>query len=366
MKQKVLILGSISFVLDNAKVGINWIAEFLANQGYEVIYVSSASTPLDFFFKKKRERFKYAWLKGGKFNISANLTEIVFKTPWLLNRLTNRLTHRSAGILQQKLLNEHYAILISTVGALSLFVDKINAPLKVLRLQDDLNNFNLSKYVINNLQQLLRKQAFQKIWPVSNYLWQYAEQFKPKQNVLLSNGVNLTQYYNHFTQLKVKKVIYVGAFSSWVDIKLIIESASLLPDWQFDLFGDNFKQHNELPNNVFYQGGVTNDSLAPLLSRYSVGLIPFVDCEHILAVERPLKFYQYLASGLGIASTNYGCLQTGMGKWAYYGNSAQQFANAIINAADHRHSKKEIYQFLNNYTWDFILNKMLLQLNNVA
>jgi glycosyltransferase involved in cell wall biosynthesis len=361
MKQKIIILGSVSFVLDSARVGINWIAKFLAQEGYDVTYVSSASTPLDILFSRKRARFKAAWLHGGKFKVATNLTEIIFKSPWLLNRLRSVFGHKSAGIFQRDLLSQKYTVLIATVGALSIFADKIHAPLKILRLQDDLLDFGMSKYVINNLKLLLAKQTFHQIWPVSQYLWNYANQFQPDKNILLSNGVHLPQFINYYNKPKTKKVIYVGAFNSWVDSELIIKSALLLPDWHFDLFGSDFNLEQELPKNVTYEGAIDSLMLPELLSHYCVGLIPFINCTHILAVERPLKFYQYLSVGLGVASTDYGGLRGGMGQLASYGNSPQEFAAAIVNAFEQsqNRSKEEIQQYLENFNWNSILPQML-------
>lgn len=70
-----------------------------------------------------------------------------------------------------------------------------------------------------------------------------------------------------------------------------------------------------------------------LLSRYEVGLIPFADTDNRMTyVERPLKFYEYIAAGLGVASTDHGAMRSGMGDLAAYGNSGADFAQAIVQA----------------------------------
>ena len=358
--KKVIILGSVSFVLDNAKVGINWIAEYLSNNGYQVIYVSSASTVLDVLFKTKRRRFIAAWIKGGRFKINKNLTEIVFKSPWLLNRLNNKYKHVTAGIFENKLLNEKYDVLISTVGALSLFVDRVSAKQKILRLQDSPHDFGISGYDIKYFEKLLQQQRFNQIWSVSMKLYEYAERFKPKRNLYLPNGVDLTLFKNQTQQIKYNKAIYFGVFSAWVDIGLILDAAKELPDWTFDLFGVGFKHLDKLPNNVTYHGAIKNEQIPEKLLNYEVGLIPFKNCPHIDVVERPLKFYQYLASGVGIASVSHGGLKLGMGDWACYGNTSQEFASAILMASDKRRlwSKIEISNYLKKYDWQEILINM--------
>lgn len=378
--KKILILGSVSFRLDSTKVGINWIAEYLAANGYQVTYVSSASTILDLLFEKRRKRFVAAWLKGGVFNLKPNLVEVVFKSPWLLNRLSNKFQHRTVAVLERKLLADNYDILIATVGALSLFVENVNAPLKILRLQDHPHDFGLSNYVVSHIEKLLRQNVFNQIWPVSSQLYSYAVDLahgcvsqpmmevlkKPafrienEKVVLLPNGINLANFIAEFNNIEQKKAIYVGVFSEWIDVNLVCNAARLLPAWQFDLFGPGFKNQQLLPTNVKYCGQLDNRQLPQVLARYAVGLIPFVDCPHIKVVERPLKFAQYLAAGLGIASVDYGGLRQGMGEWACYGNSTAKFAEAIEDAYQSRQqrTKQMVIDYLQEYDWDKILHKM--------
>lgn len=358
--KKIIILGSISFKLDNAKVGINWIAEYFAKNGYSVTYVSSSSTILDVFSSKRRKRFVAAWINGGKFRISQNLEEVVFKSLWLLNRLSNSFKHKTAGIFQPSIINDRYDVLISTVGALSLFADKINARHKILRLQDHPHDFGMSSYVVNNFERLLSLKYFDQIWSVSNALHQYANQFNAINNLYIPNGVNLVSFLKIDNITIAKKVVYVGVFSDWVDLKLIYDTALLLEDWQFDLYGHDFNESLDMPRNVAYYGSIDNLIIPEILPNYSVGLIPFKDSPHINVVERPLKFSQYLAAGLGVASVDYGGLRFGMGDWACYGNTAKDLSIAIKQSYLQRQSrsKEEVVNYLKNYDWSLILAKM--------
>jgi len=365
--KKIIILGSVSFKLDNAKVGINWIAEYLANHGYSVTYISSSSTILDLFSSTRRKRFMAAWLNRGRFQISPNLEEVVFKSLWILNRLNNSFQHKTAGLFESSIMNAHYDILISTVGALSLFVDKISARHKVLRLQDHPHDFGMSNYVVNNFERLLRIRHFDQVWSVSKALHQYADKFNPIDNLYLPNGVNLASFLDINNTTMTKKAIYIGVFSGWVDLELIYDTARLLKEWQFDLYGHNFDNSLVMPQNVVYYGTLSNLKIPEVLANYSVGLIPFKNSQHIRVVERPLKFSQYLAAGLGVASVNYGGLMLGMGDWACYGNTPREFALAIKQAYIQRESrhKEAIMEYLKDYDWSVILTKMSNLLNKV-
>lgn len=358
--KKIIILGSVSYILDHAKVGINWIGEYLSDNGYNVTYVSSASTPLDLFSKKRRRRFLFAWCNGGKREIKKNLVEVVFKAPWILNRINSSIMHKYANILQRNLLSQQYDILISTVGSLALFADSIKADKKILRLQDSPHDFGISCYNITYFESLLRKNTFDQIWSVSKQLKIYSEQLSSVDNYYLPNGARLSNFIGKTSISKAKKAIYFGAFTDWVDVKLIIRVAKILPDWQFDLYGEKL-EHDHLPSNVMYYGPIKNELIPDLLLNYSVGLIPFKNCKHIDVVERPLKFYQYLAAGLGIASVSFGGLKDGMGEWACYGNTPEEYAHAIEGAFGLRsnYNQESLSDFLNNSSWEFILPKFM-------
>jgi hypothetical protein len=359
--KKVIILGSVSYILDHAKVGINWIGEYLADNGYQVTYVSSASTVLDAFSKVRRKRFVLAWLKGGRQQVSENLVEVVFKSPWILNRVNSKIIHKFCGVFERKLISQRYDLLISTVGSLVLLTDKINAKKKFLRLQDSPYDFGISHYNIMYFEHLMRNNAFSQIWSVSKYLMNYSTQISSSDNYYLPNGVNLKGFMVKSANCNLKKAIYFGAFTNWVDLELIYLTARYLPDWQIDLYGPNLNYNGHI-ENVKYFGSVSNESIPKLLENYSVGLIPFANCKHVESVERPLKFYQYLAANLGVASVSYGDLKQGMGSWACYGNNPQEFAQAILDAFEERknYDQDQLRGYLEESSWGNILPKFKL------
>lgn len=362
MKKRIIILGSISFVLDKSYVGINHIAMHFAKSGYEVTYLSSASSIFDLFStKKRRRRFFAAWVNGGRFKVRDNLEEVIIKTPWILNKVFCQYQLKLPKILNQGVFNNKYDILIATVGGLSGFSDKVKASYKILRLQDFPYDFGISKLLIKHIESLIKKGVFNQIWTVSHMLCDYiATLGMASINHYLPNGVNLQDFLNKFTINMVKKCIYVGTFDNWVDKQLIIDAAIILPDWEFDLFGYGFQITKDMPANIKYYGVIDSKELPELFIKYSVGIIPFKNSKHVKSVERPLKFSQYLASGLGVVSTSFGGLKKGMTNWACYGDTPREFANAIIKAYEQRKqwTKTEVAEYLKEYDWQIIFEKM--------
>ena len=63
---------------------------------------------------------------------------------------------------------------------------------------------------------------------------------------------------------------------------------------------------------------------------YRVGLIPFAGGMPILETMDPLKANQYLAAGLGIASTSHGQSGEGIARTGpHFGNDPASFAEAL-------------------------------------
>lgn len=358
--KKIIILGSVSFLLDKARVGINYIAEYLAENGYKVYYLSSSSSSFDLLSKPRRARFYKAWIGSGEYQVKPNLIEVIPRTPWLLNRTRHHFLINWTFFLNRHILKQQYDVLISTIGALSIFSTKIDSPAKILRLQDLAHDFGMSKFLVRQIEINIVNNVYKQIWSVSYGLFNYAKELgQIKNNYYLPNGVSLKQFLAKFSNKDNKKCIYVGAFDDWVDINLIKETAKLLKDWQFDLYGHKFNA-TDLPDNVTYHGLVEHKNLPQILSACSVGLIPFANTPVTSVIERPLKFSEYLAVGLGIASTKLTSLKDGMENWATYGNTPKEFATAILDAnlASKQRTKQAVIDYLKEYEWTFLLDQM--------
>jgi hypothetical protein len=297
--------------------------------------------------------------------INHSLSEIILRTPWPLNHSFSDWQLALVKIFNRKIFLTNYDIMISTVGALGAIGSYFNAKMNILRLQDLPYDFGMSKVVVNRIEKLISTHYYQQIWAVSHGLVKYAKKLGAQNNFYLPNGVELTNFMAKFSTQLTKRCIYVGAFDDWLDLNLIVKVANLLPDWEFDLYG---KWHKpiDLATNIRYCGSVSYKQLPELFTNYAVGLIPFKNNHHMSVVERPLKFSQYLATGLGVASTNYGGLSIGMGDWASYGNSPLEFAQAIEQAyQQHLDLDKAIVEaYLSDYEWQTILTQMLSLLNN--
>jgi glycosyltransferase involved in cell wall biosynthesis len=366
--KKAIILGSASFIDGHVKVGINYIAEYLANIGYETHYLSSWSSPLDLFSSSRHVRFKRAWLGKSPIKVRENLWEWIINVPFPTNRklwLADWQLNIQKSFFPKPLTVHNYDLCIFDCSPTMIFFDSINTKKIIFRLNDLPEGFSyhLPKQIIQYIRRAISENKVDEIVAVSNYLANYTKEINEDAKIrVVPNGVSLDIYkpLEKTVLERTKKAVFVGSISPWVDIDLIAETAILMPDWHFDLFGPIHISMSSLPPNVHYKGVLPSDILPNIVKKYAVGLIPFMNINRLLdPMERPVKYYEYLAAGLGIAATDVGGLKKGMGNLACYGNGAMHFKDAIKQAFNIRQEESwriARYELLGKVEWgDLVL-----------
>jgi glycosyltransferase involved in cell wall biosynthesis len=369
--QRAIVLGVHSFLDQRVKVGIQYIAEGLAQNGWEVDYISVPSSPFDLFGRERRKRLMRVWIgrqdiKGAV--LSSHLTEYAFRTLHPVHKLFLRnqvLLDNYSRMAPVWLRTRRYDICIHDVTVNILFLPLIRAGLRVLRLNDppDGFSFHIHKRLIDRFEERIGSLSYDEIWAVSKPLSEYVQQLNPANNVVvLPNGIE-----NRFLSFicdgerRPKTAVYLGSISPWVDLELLEQTALLLPDWQFHVYGPCNVPWTVRSKNILRLGPIAREVVPTLLAEYEVGLIPFRDiCDRMKFVERPLKFYEYIGAGLGIASTKVGALQKGMEGFAFFGQSPREFSQAIVQAAKNSSKRTVAFNraFIKDHAWRNIILKM--------
>jgi hypothetical protein len=154
-------------------------------------------------------------------------------------------------------------------------------------------------------------------------------------------------------------VIYVGSFESWTDVDLMLATASRLPDHSFHLFGNwNRPVPAVRPRNMYLNGPIQHQLIASKMRACSVGLIPSGSGNAGRMVEKPLKFYEYLAAGLGVAATSFAGKD--LEPFAKLGDSPEELARAVLESKSlPGQYRPQIQQVLQGLTWDHLVRQML-------
>jgi len=372
--KKAIVLGSNTFIEKGVKVGIHYIAEYLSTHGYEVHYISASSSVADLFSKSRRTRFENAWLRRYDKNpvkISDNLYEHIIRTVFPNRDIIIKFDFQvfmQGALIPKDLLRTNWDLLVTDTSPNAIFASKFITKKAIFRLSDLPEGFTgFPLLYIDKIKSDIKNGFYDKISAVSHYLGEYAKGISKDIKIeVLPNGIELGLYKDFKADKdskKEKSAIFVGSISDWVDVDLIIKSAKILSDWTFDIYGPvHIALPKSIPSNVHFKGKVDPSLLPQLYSQYTVGLIPFVNKNNIVdSIEKPIKYYEYLASGLGIASTDCGGLRKGMGKWASYGNTPEEFANAIINSYEKSLSTSddERWNYLEQFEWEALCKEII-------
>lgn len=99
---------------------------------------------------------------------------------------------------------------------------------------------------------------------------------------------------------------YVGSIADWFDWESVIRLAEARPKDNVVIVGPNYsKSIPRLPSNVEIRGAVQHCDIPKLLTSFDFGLIPFKRNKLTSSVD-PVKYYEYVASGLHTISTYFG------------------------------------------------------------
>lgn len=351
--------------------------------GWEVDYVPTLSSPLDLIGGGRHARLKRAWARPPcvlPVQGMAGLREWSLRSPYPAHRWFLRHAwqlHAYGCLLPRALTDSCFDVLIADVAPNMLLLPRVKARIKICRLNDWPWGFgsDLQPVVIQAMEEYLRRPFFDEVWAVSRPLERYCRNLNTSQaTAYLPNGVDVMvpppQSHEERggtgpQRFRSNRAVYLGGMTSWVDWALLIQVALKMPDWTFDFYGPGWRSPSGCPANLRWRGVIDREAVPQMLQGYAVGLIPFQDDQgRMQFVERPMKFYEYVVSGLGVASTDWGALRQGMGDYACYGNGADGFAQAVRNAAlqGERRSRSDVEAFAREHSWQSRAQQMFERL----
>lgn len=162
------------------------------------------------------------------------------------------------------------------------------------------------------------------------------------------------------------RLAYVGALSDFkVDFNLLHDLATDRPDWHVVLIGSEREGQRDallaklssLPN-VHLLGHRSYEQLPDYLRGMDVGLLPTLVNDYTRSMF-PMKYFEYLASGLPVVSTPLAFAQR-QRKGLQVAENVNDFTRAVASQlASGKFTKKQSKQFVGPHTWEYRLQKML-------
>lgn len=364
----VLILGSHSFADKSIKVGIMHIAEYLATKNYLVDYVPVPSSPIDLITKRTVKRFVRAWLsKIHTRKIKDNLYEHYVKSPWTTSKKTFRYKWQIkfySLFLPSHIKKKKYDLVIHDVSTSAILSEGVNYKKIIFRVNDSPRGFidHTGIAIVNWFESGIVNNKYDDIWASSSLQMDEVYSLNSScESIIVPNGYNMDNFSYHKNKKFPNSVVYVGAISEWLDLELIEKTAKLMPDWSFKIYGPNLIGYIPKAINIEMMGAIDNALITSEIYKYSVGIIPYRNTGHVKKIERPIKFYEYLAAGLGIVAADIPSFRKGMNNEVFYANNEFEMVEAI-KAARNR-SKELTEEYIQSKLYDISWDK---QFDNIT
>ena len=186
------------------------------------------------------------------------------------------------------------------------------------------------------------------------------------QTIAISNGVDVqhfattTKIPDDLQKLATKPIVgYAGKMQERLDIDMITYAAENLPDVNFVVIGQLLasgfvSKLFKLPN-VHYLGDKTFDDLPAYLHNFDVCIIPH-KVSPLTQSMSPLKFYEYLAAGRPIVSTEISGV-TEFNDWVYIAQDNEDFLNGITTFLTNPPTKS--FQVPEEWSWQSKTNEFV-------
>lgn len=306
-----------------SQVSKHHLARYWAGRGDRVLYVESQFHPLSLLTRRSEVGRMWGRFVSGPVEVADRLWVQSYPSlvPYRAGvpladsgpaRWVNRLAPtallrramRRAGI-------DRPIVVVGTATALPL-VDRLDPSLVVYHCSDDYTNqpsfprsfrdlerslINRSDLVVCTAEELRRAKA-----PMN------------PQTHTVTNGADIghfittqdasTQVAPEIAGLPGPVVGYVGTVFEWLDVPMLARAARARPDWSFVFIGPvttDVGAISGLPN-VHLLGPRPYSELPRYLKGFDVATVPFV-INYVTLRASPVKFYEYLASGVPIVAT---------------------------------------------------------------
>ncbi|TLS69846.1 glycosyltransferase family 1 protein [Photobacterium damselae] len=189
-----------------------------------------------------------------------------------------------------------------------------------------INNFNFKKIIYDvmddyshfftglacsSMQSLLEKGlASADIVSFSSTNLYYKYKSKTKESLLVKNACSLDFYKKNHENTKIANTDtvvygYVGSIAKWFDWSFVFKLAYAKPDSIIRIIGPAYTDIPLLPDNVFIESAIEHEKVAEVMKEFNYAIIPF-KCNELTHSVDPVKYYEYVVSGLPIISTVFG------------------------------------------------------------
>ena len=368
-RKKKVVVCSYDFFYGTRKYGLHYLTEYFIKD-HNVLFITVRNVYLDIlrnmFLKKIRivENTKYAqnFKTFVLYVLCSPMRTVPFIKSYIYAKIfLNFSIPNIKTILKKNRFFNCDIVMFETNSEMGI-MSIINSKFSIYRLCDPYGGYDfVSKGQLEYEKEVINKASV--VLAVNSQLYDYAVKLKKTEKgiYLLPNGIDEDIFFGSYPRpveykdIKTPIIIYVGTFQIWFDWNLLFGIADLLTECTIVLIGSG-SVPRKLPNNVIFIGPMPHDKIPPYLQYAHVGIIPFKDLPRMEYVETPLKYFEYLASGIPIVSVPFGNLKTM--KYAKFGIDAFTFKEGILQALSVSEEEKNNYRsYAKKHSWELIFKK---------
>lgn len=163
---------------------------------------------------------------------------------------------------------------------------------------------------------------------------------------------------------------YVGVIDERINLDLVAELASSLPDWEIRMVGPVAKIHPAcLPQapNITYPGPQRYEDLPEIMARFDVALMPFALNQATRSIS-PTKTLEYIAAGLPVVSTRVPDVAADYGTVVHLADDGVEFARACRDGlrSDPDERRGRVEPLLRLHHWDAIAGRMAVLMDEAG
>lgn len=379
---KRVVIGAIHLWDDGAhRVGIHAITEHLLSRGCSIDWVSAPGSllylmkPAMLAWKLERVSRSLSWRRescSSRSRVVSWVPMSLFHPSPSVPLLNSRFVAESywnlafVGFPPRRISYPSYIdLLMFDGGGIGIFPALASrAGLTVYRLSDLVSEMpNVSRGLVEVEETVLREADV--VLAVSEAIYAKAVEVRgrPEGVYLLPNGVDVEMFGvdapepTEYRSIPRPRAIYLGSLAPWVDWELLCGLAEARQDFSFIVVGYGVRP-SRLPRNVHMLGPRHFKDLPAYLQHADVGLIPFRDVDVVRSIERPLKFYEYLASGLPVVAVSYGSMRK-MSPPALLADSPEEFSRALDLALTYSEGdRRKLQEEAKKYSWDRVFERL--------
>lgn len=373
MTSKKILMACLHYWNSPYQVASHHLARKFAGAGWKVAYISSPITPLHFFkgFQDNLLERLAIWKKGTMNDIRKNIWTY---TPFSLIAPDNRPLLRNRFIIDKwncftypTLLNVIKQNGFGRVDMLYLdnfyhafWLDSIEFTTSVYHMADNYSAFPGYSHSFAAVEKRLVQKSDCVLFP-SQSMESYVKSMHPKKCEFISNGVDVEHFsaVRHKLPFEYRNIsspiaVYVGAIEKWFDFELLKKTATALNTISFVLIGSKARATKKLSGlpNVYLLGSRNWQHLPAYLQHADVGIIPFNTKAYpdLINPVRPLKLFEYFASGLPVVSMKWNELRN-INSPAVLCETGDRFIEQLAEIVKIKHNKDEFQNYASKYDW---------------